>query len=181
MNKWIGLLIATSVSVFAIIAVTHAEEQVVKLRDSTRLVIDQSNRRCRDYNGYPSGVEAMQERCSIPSIANEAYEHLSAKNGDDAGFADVAQLRRDFTFSVYTKGDVDKIIAGVHDDISRLQKDIDHKAAVFDDSERAILMQIDKLPAELPTNAQFYQQMRERLKTDIAAELDKVRQAGGPQ
>lgn len=60
--------------------------------------------------------------------------------------------------------------------MAKLQQDLDHNGKVLDDTKKEILTTIDKLPAELPTNARFYQQMRERLKADIAAELEKAKE-----
>jgi hypothetical protein len=100
--------------------------------------------------------------CRFPAIVNEAWEDIASSG---------QQLRNKYTFTVYTKAEIDTKMNGLD---TKFQQSLDHNRQVLDDTKRAILLAIDKLPIDLPTNAEFYNQIRERLKTDIAAELKRA-------
>jgi hypothetical protein len=106
---------------------------------------------------------------TMPSIINEAWV-------DPDHPLNLQQLKENNTFIVYTKGDIDKRLADLDASIKALRETINQDRKVLDDTTRSVLLQIDKLPAELPTNPAFYQQLRERLKADIAADLERAKQ-----
>jgi len=172
MRKRIVPVIALAVSVSAIVTYPQAEELVAKMRDSTKFVMESQASGC-NFNSQMN--TPLYQRCSVPSITNEAWGHI-LRNGFDQGFANSQQLREKFSFTVYTKQEIDKTVIDLREEISALRAHLDHNSQMFIDTKFEILKTIDKLPTSLPTEPGFYQQMRERLKASIGAELDKAKQ-----
>jgi hypothetical protein len=97
-------------------------------------------------------------------IPNEAY--------DERDVAGVDQLINIYTFTVYTKQDIDLKLKAMQAAIDNMQQSADRNAQILNDTKREILNSLDNLSANLPSDAKFYHQIRERLKSDIAAEID---------
>jgi hypothetical protein len=97
-------------------------------------------------------------------IPNEAY--------DERDVAGVDRLINIYTFTVYTKQDIDLKLKAMQAAIDNMQQSADRNAQILNDTKREILNSLDNLSANLPSDAKFYHQIRERLKSDIAAEID---------
>jgi hypothetical protein len=142
------LLIAAAVLIPALTTYSVAEQSVVVIKQGTKAI-----------PGCALGFTKSDSECGVPSLANEA-----TGTGD---------LWTPNVFKVYTTNEIDKKLGDIEKSI---KQGFDHNAQVLGDTTQAILKRIDKLPAQLPMDAGFYKQMRERLKADIGAELDKAKQ-----
>jgi hypothetical protein len=149
MRNHFKVLIAAG-ALLPIIATNCAtEEYVVRAKVGTRV----------SPNCNFSMMNKNYQDCIIPSVANEATGPLPLWDAN--------------TFKVYTKEEMDK----KPDDIEKtIKQGLDHNGKVLNDTAKVILDKIDNLPAELPMDAKFYKQMRERLRADIGAESDKAKQ-----
>ncbi|KYK43915.1 hypothetical protein A1D31_37435 [Bradyrhizobium liaoningense] len=79
-----------------------------------------------------------------------------------------------FIFYVYTKSDVDVMLSNIErafDEKLRAQEDRAKRA--LSDTVRSILLRLEQLPSEIPSDQGFYQQLRERLIHDIRRDLEK--------
>jgi hypothetical protein len=171
MHKVAGALFVIVITISMYGTDTRAEEKVALLRDAYRTVVSSA---CSHRSPSPIGPRA----CEFPTIVNEVW---ATKPGDLTVVLNPQQLRDQYTFTVYTKKDIDDdVIAPIKADIINLKSSLAHNAQVLEDVKGLILHRLDQLPAELPTDVKFYQQIRERLKADIVADFDKTK-ADAPQ
>jgi hypothetical protein len=169
MNKLISFVIVLVAALSMSGTFPLAEEQIARMRDSSKLLPPDHFNGCN--GGIGSDTELLLERCSRPSITNEAWEIT---------YLTPTQLRTKYAFTVYTKQEIDAKVTALQTAVDKVQKGLEHNGQVVDDTKRAILLTIDRLPAQLPTNAGFYEQLRQRIKADISADLDKARSEVAP-
>jgi hypothetical protein len=85
------------------------------------------------------------------------------------------QYFQQFTFVVYTKAEIDNLLAKVDQKFAAQDALIQHQRKVFEDTMRSVLIRIESLPVELPSELSFYRQMRDRLLTDVKREMERPR------
>jgi hypothetical protein len=167
----LGLAISLAVSHGQVVAQTSKNttqpegELVVRISDGLRQV---------PVNQCPFRGPGFHS-CDAPFIANEAWERQPTGRCCVNAFLNAPKLKEKYAFRVYTTKDVDDRISALAKTVADIQDNLRRNEKKLDDAERSILLRIDKLPNELPTNAVFYQQIRDRLKSEVAADLQKAK------
>ncbi|KYK43914.1 hypothetical protein A1D31_37430 [Bradyrhizobium liaoningense] len=86
------------------------------------------------------------------------------------------QYFQNHTFVVYTKADVDGLLAKIEQKFVAQEKEMQRQQLVFTETVRSVLLRIESLPAEIPGDSSFYSQVRDRLLADVRKELEQTKQ-----